>query len=164
MDTRTSILATVFCSLMAMHHSAHADSGAISGVSNHTYVKQDTSPIMHADGHVLMKAETQGTLKSNSPMNGAKVTNQEVAQLYMGNGTHQGFYTVSHADGSTVTRWSGNVTTVMKDNVPMTSFKGKWEYIQGTGKYAGIKGSGDYTGYFTSPTEYVVDWKGRYSL
>ena len=48
----------------------------------------------------------------------------------------------------------------MKDGNPMTTFKGKWEYASGTGKYAGIKGKGDYNGYFTSQTNYVIDWKG----
>ena len=43
----------------------------------------------------------------------------------------------------------------------MTSFKGQWEYVGGTGKLKGIKGKGDYNGYFTSATEYNVDWKGR---
>ncbi len=150
--------------LLTLGTAAHADSGNISGVSTQSYVKQDATNINDAEGNMLIKAESQGTLKSNSSMNGAKVLNQEVAQLYMGNGNHQGYYTVSNSDGSTIAKWSGIVSTVMKDNTPMTSFKGKWEYIKGTGKFSGIKGGGDYTGYFTSPTEYVVDWKGRYSM
>lgn len=150
--------------LLTLGSAAHADSGMINAVSTLSYVKQDATNIADADGNMLIKGESQGTLNSKSIMNGAKVLNQEVAQLYMGNGNHQGYFTVSNNDGSTITKWNGEVTTVMKDNIPMTSFKGKWEYIKGTGKFSGIKGNGDYSGHFTSPTEYVVDMKGRYSM
>jgi hypothetical protein len=43
----------------------------------------------------------------------------------------------------------------------MTSSKGQWEYVGGTGKYKGIKGKGEFNSYFTSTTEYIVDWKGK---
>lgn len=113
---------------------------------------------------MLQLATVKGTLKSDGPMNGGSVVNEEVAQLFQGNGDHAGYYTVISADGSTVAKWDGKVTTVMKDGNPMTTFKGKWEYVGGSGKYQNIKGKGDYNGYFTAADAYVVDWKGHYLL
>jgi hypothetical protein len=46
----------------------------------------------------------------------------------------------------------------------MTSFKGTYEKMSGTGTLQGIKGRGTYTGHFTSQTEYVVDWIGQVTL
>jgi len=143
-----------------------AESGNIGGNSALTN-NQDAMQIANADGHMLMVAKGKGTLKSTgstSFMDGANVDNQEVAQLFQGNGQDAGYYTVSNNDGSTVAKWNGTVSTVMKDGNPMTSFKGKWEYVGGSGKYQHIKGNGDFTGYFTSATESVINWKGHYSL
>lgn len=158
------IVSTLTATLLACAaFNVHADTQQISGTVTGGYTKQQPVPIANADGNVLMLNEYQGTNKSaggNSFMDGASVTNQEIAQLFQGNGDEAGYITFSKDDGLTVAKWNGHITTVMKDGNPMTTFKGKWEYASGTGKYAGIKGKGDYNGYFTSQTNYVIDWKG----
>lgn len=145
----------------------HAETQQISGTTTGGYTKQQPVPIANADGNLLIISEYHGTNKStsgNGYMDGASVINQEIAQLFQGNGDNSGYITFAKGDGVTVGKWSGHVTTVMKDGNPVTTFKGDWEYVSGTGKYAGIKGKGDYSGYFTSQTAYVVEWKGNYSL
>ena len=139
----------------------------VSGTATLTYSQQQPVPIAQAEGNVLLAGEAHGINKNTGRtnyMDGASVTNQDIAQLTQGNGIHAGYFTKTTPEGSTVAKWDGKVTIVMKDGNPMTSFKGKWVYANGTGKYAGVKGGGDYTGYFTSKDTYVIDWKGDSSI
>ena len=136
---------------------AHAE--AIAGQGKCTY-KPTAANVANTDGYAVMLSETT-CASSGGFIEGATVLNQEVANLHQGTGDHSGYYTITNGTDSTIAKWSGKVNTVMKDGNPMTSFKGQWEYVGGTGKFAGIKGKGDYNGYFTSATEYTVDWKGR---
>lgn len=143
-----------------------AEGGKISGSATLSYTKQEALPITDAPGHLLLMGELNGTNKntgSSAYMDGATVVNREIVQLFQGNGSHSGFYTLSK-DGSTATAmWKGEVTTVMAaDNTPQISFKGTWEYVAGSGKLQGIKGNGEYHGHFTSKTSYLVDWSGEY--
>lgn len=145
---------------------ALAEGGKISGSAALSYTKQEAS-VPPAEGHLLALGEVAGTNKGTDGsgyMDGAAVMNREIVQLFQGNGFHSGYYTMTKDNSSTTAFWKGEVTTVMKDNVPNTSFKGTWEYVNGTGKYAGIKGKGKYSGYFTSQTTYNVDWNGEYSV
>ncbi len=142
----------------------YAQSGSTSGSSALIYSDRKVVQIPNTNGEMLQLATVKGTLISDGPMNGGSVVNEETAQLFQGNGDHAGYYTITTAEGSTVAKWSGKVTTVMKDGNPMTTFKGKWEYVGGSGKYQSIKGKGDYNGYFTAADAYVVDWKGNYTL
>lgn len=142
----------------------YAESGSSSGSSALTYSDRKVVQIPNTNGEMLQIATVKGTLKSSGPMDGGSVVNEEVAQLFQGNGDQAGYYTITSPDGSTVAKWNGKVTTVMKEGNPITTFKGKWEYVGGSGKYQNIKGKGDYNGYFTAADSYVVDWKGNYSL
>ena len=147
---------------------AFAEGGKIGGSSPLSYTKQDASLAPSAEGHMLLIGELSGNLKSTGNtnfMDGAEVTNREIAQLFQGNGPHTGYYTVSKDGNTTTALWKGEVTTVMAaDGTPQTSFKGTWTYVAGTGKYNGIQGKGKYAGHFTSKTSMVVDWDGDYSL
>jgi hypothetical protein len=138
----------------------NANAESIAGHSKCSY-KPTAANVANTDGYAVMLSETSCTFNGSGFNEGASVSNPEIANLHQGTGDHSGYYTVTSGDDSTVSKWSGHVTTIMKDGNPMTSFKGQWEYVGGAGKYKGIKGNGDYTGYFTSATEYVVDWKGR---
>ena len=158
----TSVAALTLLACASLN--VYAESGNTSGSSALTYSERKVVQIPNTNGEMLQLATVKGTLKSSGPMDGGSVVNEEVAQLFQGNGDHAGYYTVTSADGSTIAKWSGKVTTEMKDGNPMTTFKGKWEYVGGSGKYQNIKGKGDYNGYFTAADAYVVDWKGRYSL
>ena len=131
----------------------------IAGQGKCTY-KPTSANVANTDGYAVMMSETT-CASSGGLIEGATVSNPEIANLHQGNGDHSGYYTVTNGTDSTIAKWNGKVNTVMKDGNPMTSFKGQWEYVGGTGKFQGIKGKGDYNGYFTSATEYTVDWKGN---
>ena len=166
MNSKPIIVSTLTATVLACT-AINVYAEPVSGTAALTYTQQQPTPIANADGNVLLAGEVHGKNKStggNSFMDGATVTNQEIAQLNQGNGIHAGYFTQVTDAGSTIAKWDGKVTTVMKDGNPMTSFKGKWDYVSGTGKYAGIKGSGDYNGYFTAKDSYVVEWKGDSSI
>ena len=137
----------------------NANAESIAGQGKCTY-KPTASNVNNTDGYAVMLSETT-CASSGGFIEGATVLNQEVANLHKGTGEHSGYYTITDGSDSTIAKWAGHVNTVMKDGNPMTSFKGQWEYVGGTGKYKSIKGKGEYNGYFTSATEYTVDWKGR---
>jgi len=137
--------------------SANAES--ISGQGKCTY-KPTTSNIDNTDGYAVMLSDTTCT-SSGGFIEGATVSNPEIANLHQGNGDNSGYYIITNGTDATVAKWSGKVTTVIKDGNPMTSSQGRWEYVGGTGKYKDIKGKGEFSSYFTSPTEYTVDWKGK---
>ena len=139
----------------------------VSGTSNLTYVQQHTVDVGDIQGHMLMLTKAQGSNRNTGQtdyMGGAEVTNVETADLIRGNGTHNGYITFSKNGESVVVKWSGKVTTTLSpENTPMTTFRGNWTYVKGTGQYQGITGSGTYQGRFTSQTEYTVDWEGNYA-
>jgi hypothetical protein len=97
-------------------------------------------------------------------MDGAQVTNREIADLTQGNGPHQGYITEILGADTTVTRWQGKVTTSLgPDQKPNTRFEGSWSKIKGTGQYEAVTGAGSYKGRMTSPTEYTIEWSGEIS-
>ena len=151
------IAAAVFslCALTAIN--AHAES--IAGQGKCTY-KPTAANVANTDGYAVMLSETTCT-SSGGFIEGATVSNPEIANLHQGTGEQSGYYTITNGTDSTIAKWAGRVNTVMKEGNPMTSFKGQWEYVGGTGKFAGIKGKGEYNGYFTSASEYTLDWKGK---
>ncbi|NOS98066.1 MAG: hypothetical protein HOP25_06295 [Methylotenera sp.] len=152
------ITTTVFALFSLATISAHAES--VAGQSKCTYTPTAAN-VANTDGYVVLLSETTCNFAGSGFGEGATVLNQEVANLHQGTGEHSGYYTASNGADSTIAKWSGKVNTVIKDGNPMTSFKGQWEYVGGTGKHQGIKGKGEYNGYFTSATEYTVDWKGK---
>ncbi len=170
MKTTTNIIISfgVFSVCTFFGSLAQADGGKISGSASLSYNKQEASLAPSANGYMLVSGELTGVNKNTDGsgyMDGAAVDNREIGQLFQGNGPHTGYYTMAKGTDSTTALWKGQVTTVLADDgSPRTSFKGTWEYVNGTGKYAGIKGTGNYNGYFTSKTTYNVDWSGEYSV
>ncbi len=152
------ITAAVFALFSLAAINANAES--VAGQSKCSY-KPTAANVANTDGYAVSLSETTCNFNGSGFGGGATVLNQEVANLHQGTGEHSGYYTITDGTDSTIAKWSGKVTTVMKDGNPMTSFKGQWEYVGGTSKHQGIKGKGEYNGYFTSATEYTVDWKGR---
>ncbi|MBI2993225.1 MAG: hypothetical protein HYY48_03500 [Gammaproteobacteria bacterium] len=142
-----------------------AESKSVAGQFSVTYAKQEALPISDAEGHMLILGEAHGRnvgKNGSDYMDGGTVINKEIADLFQGNGPHSGYVTMSKDGSDSVSKWQGEVTTTLnQDGTPNTTFKGSWEAASGTGKYQGVKGNGTYQGYFTSQTDYVVDWNGR---
>ncbi len=147
---------------------ATAGSTSVSGNFENSYSKREMSPVIDSAGPILMLTEATGTNTDTSGMAfmpGFSDNVKELAELTRGNGPQNGYVTFSNGQDSVVTKYTGQVTTTMKDdNTPNTTMQGKWQYVSGTGKYQGIKGDGSYKGYFLSQDKYHVDWKGYYNL
>ncbi len=144
-----------------------AGGSKIGGTFSVRYAEQHPIAVPDAAGHNLVIGRAQGVNRSTGPtsyMDGGAVTNYEFADLTQGNGPQQGYITMSQGADSTITKWSGKVTTTLSaDKTPNTTMKGTWTKVRGTGRYRGVTGSGTYQGRFTSQTEYRVDWTGEIS-
>ena len=137
----------------------------VSGVFSMKVGQQHALPVADQAGPILLLTQSAGTNRSTGSseyMNGAQVTNREIADLTQGNGPHQGYITEVKGADTTVTRYQGKVvTTLGPDQKPATSFQGTWTKLSGTGKYQGVTGSGSYKGRMISPTDYTVEWTGE---
>lgn len=139
----------------------------ISGVFTMQVGQQQALPVASPADPILLLTRSSGTNRNTgkSPyMDGAEVTNREIADLTQGNGPHQGYITEVQGSDTTVTRWQGKVTTKPgPDQKPVTTFAGSWSKIEGTGRYEGVTGTGSYSGRMSSSTEYTVEWSGEIS-
>lgn len=145
---------------------AAADTTKISGTVTAKNVKEDVLPVSAPEGNLFLLEEFQGTNKNTGKtdfLEGATVDDKAVTALMHGNGPQHGYMTFTIGDDKSEVRWNGSVKTVVtNDGQRQVSFSGKWETVKGAGKYAGIHGHGTYTGHLTSPTEYVLFWRGEY--
>lgn len=139
----------------------------VGGTFTVKYTQQQMLPI-GSEGRVLILGEARGSNRSTGKtpyMDGGETVNAEIDDLMQGNGIHQGYVTFAKGPDSTLTKWSGKVTTTLADDkTPRTTFEGTWTKISGTGQYEGISGSGKYKGRFTAKDQYVVDWQGEVSV
>lgn len=124
------------------------------------YTKNNPIPVGDQEGHVIYLGEAQGTAEGGSK-DGSEVLNRDYVDITNGNGIHQGYATFTKGDSEEIVKWSGKVNTVMnEDGTPNTKFGGNFEAVHGTGEFEDNVGKGgNYTGYFTSPTDYVVEWQ-----
>jgi len=137
----------------------------ISGRAELQYSKREIIAVPGREGHMLALGEVRGTNQNTSANDffvDASAVNVETADLIQGNGSHQGHYTMRDGEDAVTAKWQGKVTTVLGPNEqPQTSFKGTWEYTQGTGRYSEIQGSGVYEGEFLAQDRYLVRWQGE---
>jgi hypothetical protein len=151
------ILQTLLLTILTMSFS-YADA-PVNGKFSTALVSQNVLPIDDR-GHILRLAEASGTNKGGF-LDGWTANNKEIDDLIQGNGTQSGHLVFSRGKENVAVEWQGLITTVLgENNQPMTSFNGKWSFTGGTGSNSGIQGRGTYKGYFTSETEYTVEWKG----
>lgn len=135
-----------------------------SGSYKGTITKQDPLPIVDNGQHIIVIGSSTGTNKStgkNSYFDGGSIVVSDYVDMVNGNGSHQGYWTVSK-DGEQVTNsLKGKVTTVMAPDgkTPITTIEGTVDGVFGTNLYGQMHPVGVYKVTFTSPTEYVCDWE-----
>lgn len=144
-----------------------ADRDNVSGTFTATYASRQAHEVGDAPAHVIGVALAQGTNRSTGSteyMAGGSVVNVETHDLTRGNGSHQGYSTFALGSDTTISKWSGKVTTVLgADQRPATTFEGTWTKSRGTGRYAAASGHGTYQGRMTSDKGYIIEWAGRMS-
>jgi hypothetical protein len=117
-------------------------------------------------GHQITLSNFQSIDNSDDPdFTNVKVDVFGSGDDIAGNGSHNGYRVATHANGDhTFMAYEGTTKTVMKEeNVPLTTFTGKWWFTGGTGKFEGITGGGTYTGKMTK-TGRVYEWDGEYEI
>ena len=90
---------------------AHAET--IAGQGKCTY-KPIAANVANTDGYAVMLSETK-CASSGGFIEGATVSNPEIANLHQGTGEHSGYYTITNGTDSTIAKWAGRVNTVMKE-------------------------------------------------
>ncbi len=159
------LFVTVMTTALFMGSAVNVYAGSpCEGQSKMTAEQQHVLAVQEADGHILMLLQDAGPMESTGVIGDGTATDRGMNRLFHGNGEGQGYHTLKTDEGNVVVQWQGTVSTIMKDNVPNTSFKGTWEDIKGSGKFLDMKGEGDYDGYFTSENTRVINWKGKCEL
>ncbi|MDQ4146648.1 MAG: hypothetical protein M3120_02970, partial [Pseudomonadota bacterium] len=92
---RAITLKTTVLTTMLMMISAFATVGwADSGTFNMHYTKNNPIPVGDKEGHIIYLGESHGTAKGGWK-DGGKVLNRDYVDIIKGNGTHQGYITVT---------------------------------------------------------------------
>jgi hypothetical protein len=120
-----------------------------------------------AEGHTLTLMQSTGINAADKAgfMDGANVVNYSIGDLIKGTGHQFGYVMFAKGPDTTFAKWDHVTTTVLAaEGTPHVTFKGTFAYTKGTGQYMNIQGGGTYSGEFTTPTDYVVDWKGEYAI
>ena len=128
----------------------------------------DSIIVGDVDNHLFMITESKGYNKGTGESNlfdGARAINLAFIDVVMGSGTQQGYLKFSKNSSVAHFKWNGNAKTVVDDaGKKSTTFEGTFTFTHGTGDYEMIKGGGTFTGYYTSPTSYIADGEGEYTL
>ena len=138
----------------------------IAGKSSLKFTDDLSLPVDEAENHLVALRRAEGINHSNEGsdfMDGARVINISYNDLINYNGTHRGYAIMENDESNVVSQWEGTVKTdVSNEGKPVITFKGTMEWIKATGKLKNMKGKFSYDGYFTSESEYVVEWEGEY--
>jgi len=159
---KTNTLTCMGIALLAGAMNAHAADYA--GSYKGTITRQVPVTIVDNGQHVIILGTSTGTNRSTGDkdyFDGGSIVVNDYIDMVNGNGTHQGYWTVSK-DGEQVTNiLRGTVTTVMAADgkTPITTIEGTVEGRYGTNLYGTIVPLGVYRVKFTSPTEYVSEWE-----
>ncbi len=114
-------------------------------------------------GHELIQDISLVETKSADPdWDGANAVVHGQSDQIEGSGSHRGYATHSHADGSeTHFSYEGNhTTTVHEEGAWETALEGTFQWTGGSGKFSNIKGGGTYGGRGT-PEEVTESWDGE---
>ncbi|MBA2352997.1 MAG: hypothetical protein H0V78_14785 [Burkholderiales bacterium] len=133
-------------------------SAADSGKFNMKYTENQPIPVEDAQGHAIYLGNASGPAIGGS-VDGAKVSAREFVDIVNGTGSGRGYTTISKDGETAIYKHEGKIKTTMSDKgQPDTRFEGEAVNVKpGLGKKMGEKVA--YKGYFTSPTDYVVEWR-----
>lgn len=121
--------------------------------------KQETVKVEDQAEHAIYLSEADGVIFNDSGESFLeKARYQYVYLLDTGGMVSGGYKTFTATDGSKV------FVKFEEHAVTPPTYKGKWQFIGGTGKYQGIKGQGVYTYTEISPTTGWDVLEGEYEL
>ncbi|MGV7030952.1 hypothetical protein [Methylobacterium symbioticum] len=122
--------------------------------------KQDVRPLGSPDRLEIQQSGSGINRSPGLPLDGAAVGISEIVVLKRGNGPVQGTITFNTPAGSTVSSYSGRVTT---DAQGRMTAQGRFKTRDANGAFTGLKGSGTFSTVFTSKTDAVTQWSGEFA-
>lgn len=145
---------------------SHAQITAIrvAGAAELTYTRREQVAVPGQEGHVLMVAESHGRNRDTTGdgfFADAETTAVELADIRTNGVAQEGYMRMEKGHDSALVRWTGTASIKAMAPSPQISFRGVWEYVQGTGRYEGVQGSGTYEGEFLEENRYAVRWDGE---
>ena len=118
--------------------------------------KLEAIPVPDVEGHVLLLIERRGVAVFEDGSVAAYHA-RLMGDLTKYHGPAQGYSELTYPDGSkNMTKWQ--VTIEIPAGKKLPTFKGKGDYIKGTGRFEGIKGTISISGQFV--TTYGKETKG----
>lgn len=118
------------------------------------------------DNHYVALIDSKGVnlnKGANDFMDGAQVSNLITSDYINGTGPFNGYLKFAKNGDIVCIEWSGYMRT-LNDKNGRLYFSGSFNFSKGTGIYEAIRGVGLFEGEFISEDQYIVEWKGRYSL
>ncbi len=114
------------------------------------------------EGHVLVQHGWKGV----DVVTGAQVFTSGSSDYVKGNGTHRTYSKMVDPDGDvSFNKAEGRTTTTLSpEGKPVTTIKGAFSFIRGTGKYENIHGGGKYKGKLIGPGILTYEWEGEYFI
>jgi hypothetical protein len=118
--------------------------------------KVEAMPVGDVEGHVILVFERRGVAIFENGECAAYLT-RGTADFTKHHGPFQAYAQLTYKDGSkTISKAEANMAISPGEKLP--SFKGKGEWIKGTGKFQGIKGRFTFSGKYITP--YSKETKG----
>ena len=118
--------------------------------------KVEAIPVPDVEGHALILAERRGVAVFEDGTVAAYHT-RIMGDLTKSHGPCQGYTDLTYPDGSkAIVKYQ--LTIEIPEGKKLPTFKGKGEYIKGTGRFEGIKGTNSFNGYYVTP--YGKETKG----
>jgi hypothetical protein len=157
MFQRLAFAATVIPCLI---HGSAVIAMPMAGTFNIHIDKQDARPLGSPD-HLQIQQSGSGMNKSpGQPLDGASVGINEIVTMKRGRGPVQGTITFNLPSGSTVSTYTGKVSTDAQGRV---TARGRFTTTQAAGAFTGLKGRGTFTAVYTSKTDAISQWSGDFT-
>ena len=125
-------------------------------------VKSEKFQIDDTEGHFLVLSEFKGVTADG------EFTRYQTStgDLIKGNGPINGYAKYVDKVGNTyISKYQAVLsTTKSPEGKPISTFKGTYSYINGTGKFENIEGGGTFKGRFIGKGIYTMDAEGEYVI
>lgn len=115
-----------------------------------------------APDHVRVQQTASGSNTGpGTPLDGARVQIQETVTLKAGQGSTMGTITFQTPSGTTRSPYQGTVVTDAQGRI---TAQGSFRTEATTGEFAGLAGQGRFTVRYETPTEFVGEWSGDFTI
>jgi hypothetical protein len=125
-------------------------------------IKYEVIKLDDVEGHVLVEHGWKGV----DVVSGSQVFMSGHSDYVKGNGPHRSYSKMVDPDGDvSFNKAEGRTTTTLSpEGKPVTTIKGTFSFIRGTGKYENIHGGGKYKGKVIGPGMLTYEWEGEYFI